>query len=70
MKIDPRSPRIVLTYTGNDAGDLYLSGIPARDLSENDLAALAVRADTSTDALIDELLTGPYRKSTPTKPEV
>ena len=69
MKIDPASTRIVLTYTGNDAGEPYLSGIPARDLSENDLATLASRGDTTTDALVADLLIGPYRKSPPAKTE-
>lgn len=63
-------PALSLTYTGSDAGEPYLSGIPARDLSESDLVWLAARANTTTDALVDELLRGPYRTSTPTKPEV
>lgn len=40
MKIDPRSDRIVLYYTGDESGEPSISGVPARDLHENDIARL------------------------------
>ena len=74
MKIDPRSDKVALHYTGNDAGEPAISGVPARDLTENDLARL-VRIEhgdisgaahaNATDKLVDGLLAGPYRKTAP-----
>lgn len=74
MKIDPRSDRVALHYTGSEAGEPAVSGVPARDLTENDLARLvfiehgdlsgAARAAAS-DKLVDRLTSGPYRKTPP-----
>ena len=74
MKIDPRSARIALHYTGNDAGEPAISGVPARDLTENDIARLvyvehgdlsgAAHA-ASVEKLVDRLTDGPYRKTAP-----
>ncbi len=68
MKLDPRSARIALIYTGTDAGDPHLSGIPARDLTENDLAHLVTRlygdvTEKAADHLVATLVAGPYRKT-------
>ncbi len=76
MKIDPRSDRIALHYTGSDAGEPAISGIPARDLTENDLARLVsidhgdisgAAHHAATDSLVTRLVAGPYRK-TPAEP--
>jgi hypothetical protein len=68
VKIDPTSTSIVLRYTGTDAGEPFISGIPASDLTENDLARLASRRGDDTekglDQLVAELVAGPYRKTT------
>jgi len=75
VKIDPRSDRIALHYTGNDAGEPAISGVPARDLTENDIARLltiehgdGLRGAARTgaiDKLVDELTAGPYRRTAP-----
>lgn len=74
MKIDPRSDRIALHYTGSDAGEPAISGVPARDLTENDVARLVfvdhgdlsgAAATNATDKLVDRLTDGPYRKTQP-----
>lgn len=76
MSIDPTSTKVVLRYTGTDAGVPAISGVPARDLTENDLARLVyvehgdlsgAAFDTATDKIVDQLLAGPYRK-TPAEP--
>lgn len=77
MSLDPRSDKVALYYTGNDSGEPSMFGIPARDLTENDIArelfvrhggkTLSGAAESrATDALLDELTAGPYRR---TKPE-
>ena len=38
--LDPRAERIVLRYLGDESGEPGLYGIPARDLSEADIARL------------------------------
>lgn len=38
--LDARSERIYLYYTGDDEGNPNIPGVPARDLSENDVARL------------------------------
>ncbi len=38
--IDPRSDRVVLRYLGSPEGEPALVGIPARDLTEADIARL------------------------------
>jgi len=38
--IDPRSDRVALFYTGDDDGTPFVTGIPARDLTEGDIARL------------------------------
>ncbi len=74
MKIDPRSTAIALHYTGSDAGEPAISGVPARDLTENDIARLVyvehgdlsgASFDKASDKLADELTDGPYRKTPP-----
>lgn len=74
MKIDPASTRIALFYTGNEAGEPHVSGVPARDLTENDIAWLVGRAhgdlagaafDKASDKLVDDLTAGPYRRTAP-----
>lgn len=74
MKIDPRRDRIALHYTGNDAGEPAISGVPARDLTENDVARLVyvqhgelsgAAFEKATDKLADELTDGPYRRTPP-----
>lgn len=74
MKIDPRSARIALHYTGSDAGEPAISGVPARDLTENDVARLVyvehgdlsgAAENNATEKLVDRLLAGPYRKTAP-----
>ena len=76
MSIDPRSSKVALYYTGNDAGEPAISGVPARDLTENDLARLVyvehgeisgAAHDNATDKIVDRLTAGPYRK-TPAEP--
>lgn len=74
MKIDPRSAKTALYYTGTDAGEPSISGVPARDLSENDLARLVyiqhgdisgAAHEKSAEAIVDRLTAGPYRKTKP-----
>lgn len=77
MSIDPRSDRIALYYTGNDGGEPAISGVPARDLTENDIARqLFIRhgnvptgaaGEKAAGALYDELTAGPYRRTPPDK---
>lgn len=76
MSIDPTSTKVVLRYTGNDAGQPSISGVPARDLTENDVARLVyvehgdlsgAAFDNATDKIVDGLTDGPYRK-TPAEP--
>lgn len=70
--IDPRSDKVVLHYTGDDAGSPAVFGVPARDLTENDVARLVyvehgelsgAAATSATDALLERLLAGPYRRT-------
>lgn len=78
MKIDPRSDRIALHYTGNDAGEPAISGVPARDLTENDIDRLVyvehgdglhgAAYQAAVDKKLDELREGPYRV-TPEQPK-
>jgi len=76
MKVDPRSDKVALHYTGSDAGEPSISGVPARDLTESDVAyqVYAQHGDLSgaafsgaVDKLVDGLTEGPYRK-TPAEP--
>ena len=76
MSIDARSAKTHLYYTGDDSGNPSISGVPARDLSENDIARLVyvehgelsgAAFDTATDKIVDRLVDGPYRK-TPAEP--
>lgn len=39
--MDPTSATVVLTYLGDDSGEPHVSGVPARDLTENDVVRLA-----------------------------
>lgn len=77
MALDPRSDKVALYYTGTDADREYVSGIPARDLTEADVAReLYIRhgqrhlsgaaQEKAVDTLYDQLTAGPYRR---TKPE-
>jgi hypothetical protein len=78
VKIDPRSDKIALHYTGNDAGEPAISGVPARDLTENDIDRLLVvehgdalsgaARDKAVEKLLDSLTDGPYRKTPPAEP--
>jgi len=63
--------KVALFYTGDAEGNPFVSGVPARDLTEADLVHLATRRGTTPTKLADELLAGPYRKpATPApKPE-
>ncbi len=74
MKIDPRSDKVALYYTGTDAGEPSISGVPARDLTENDVARLVyvehgdmsgAAHEKSADKVVDQLTDGPYRKTKP-----
>lgn len=74
MKVDPRSDKVALHYTGNDAGEPAISGIPARDLTENDLARAVyvehgelsgAAHDRAVAKLVEQLTAGPYRKTAP-----
>jgi hypothetical protein len=74
VKIDPRSDSIALHYTGNEAGEPAISGVPARDLTQNDVARLVLiehgdlrgaARQAAIDKLVDGLLEGPYRKTAP-----
>lgn len=74
MSIDPRSDKVALYYTGNEAGEPSLSGVPARDLTENDLARLVyvehgalsgAAHDNAVEKITDRLTAGPYRKTEP-----
>lgn len=76
MSIDARSDKTHLYYTGTDAGEPAISGVPARDLSENDVARLVyvehgdlsgAAFDNATEKIVDRLTAGPYRK-TPAEP--
>lgn len=76
MKIDPRSDRIALHYTGDEGGSPAISGVPARDLTENDIARLVyiehgelrgAAREATIDKLIDRLSEGPYRRTDPAK---
>lgn len=77
MKIDPRSDRIALFYTGSDAGEPAIVNVPARDLTENDLARLVyvehgdlsgAALTNATEKIVDGLTAGPYRKTAPAEP--
>lgn len=79
MKIDPRSDKVALHYTGSDAGEPAISGVPARDLTENDIDRLVyidhggkelrgAAYQAAVDKKLDELRAGPYR-STPEPPK-
>lgn len=77
MKIDPRSADVALHYTGTDAGEPAISGVPARDLTENDVARLVyvqhgeihgAAHQNAVEKLVDELTQGPYRR-TPEPPK-
>jgi hypothetical protein len=72
VKIDPRSDRIALHYTGSEAGEPAISGVPARDLTENDVDRLVfvehgelkgAARQASVDKLLDRLTDGPYRRT-------
>lgn len=74
MKIDPRSDKPALFYTGDDSGSPAVGGIPARDLTENDLARAVyvehgdlsgAAHEKATGAIVDRLTAGPYRKTKP-----
>lgn len=74
MKIDPRSDRVALHYQGDESGRPFISGVPARDLTENDIARLVTIAhgqlrgaahQAAVDALVDRLAAGPYRRTPP-----
>lgn len=78
MSLDPRSDRIVLHYTGDESGQPYISGVPARDLTENDVARLlfvehgdelhGAAQSAAVGKLYDRLTAGPYRRTEPSKP--
>lgn len=80
MSIDRRSDKVALHYTGDDSGHPSISGVPARDLTENDVARLVyvdhgdlsgAAFDGAVDKLTDRLTAGPYRKTPepPAKPK-
>jgi hypothetical protein len=54
--LDPSSERVVLSYTGDDSGHPYISGVQARDLSEAEVCRLASIRDTDTGTVLDELV--------------
>jgi hypothetical protein len=77
MALDPRSDKVALYYAGDEEGNPSLVNVPARDLTEADLARLLYvenvdRADDETRvteaALTKRLLDGPYRKTKPDRP--
>jgi hypothetical protein len=78
MALDPTSDKVALYYTGDDEGNPYVVNVPARDLTENDLARLLYVEHGSTlsgaaqsnalDALTSRLTAGPYRKTKPDAP--
>lgn len=48
--LDPRSDAIALHYRGDEAGEPNIPGVPARDLTENDLCRLVfVRSGHTAD---------------------
>lgn len=51
-----RADTIALHYTGDDAGEPHLSGVPARDLTEHDLSRLAFVRDADPAAVRAELI--------------
>lgn len=61
-------PGVFLSYTGSDAGNPFIAGVAARDLTEAEVDFLAVRRGTTTADLIEELTAGPYRHATPATP--
>jgi hypothetical protein len=68
--LDPRSARVVLTYTGNNAGEPSIASVPARDLTENDLCRLLLeqggKLDQADPFIAALIATGLY---TPTSKE-
>jgi hypothetical protein len=77
VKIDARSDKVALHYTGNDAGEPAISGVPARDLTHNDVARLVfidhgelhgAARQAVIDDLVERLTGGPYRITAPAKP--
>lgn len=77
--MDPRSEKVALYYTGSDPDREYVPGVPARDLTEADIArqlyirhggkALSGAAESNASAaLLDELAAGPYRRTKPESP--
>ena len=62
--MDPTSAAVVAHYTGSDAGEPFITGIPARDLSENDISRLAeIAGQDPKDYLAALLKSGVYIKS-------
>lgn len=77
MKIDARSDKVALHYTGNDAGEPAVSGVPARDLTQNDIARIVAvdhgelkgaARQSAIDATVTRLTAGPYRVTAPKAP--
>lgn len=65
------SDKVALFYTGNDEGEPHVSGVPARDLTDEDIARLVYIEGGGKNAegkLIDRLTAGPYRKTKPDAP--
>lgn len=62
MSYDPSSDKVALYYTGDESGEPHIVNVPARDLTENDMARLE---STEGDGLEERLLAGPYRKTKP-----
>lgn len=62
MSYDPSSDKVALYYTGNDAGEPSLVNVPARDLTESDMARLESIEGSDPE---ERLLAGPYRKTKP-----
>lgn len=63
MKIDARSDKIALHYTGSDAGEPAISGVPARDLTENDIDRLLYVRRTEAEGGTPEPIHGAARQA-------
>lgn len=62
MSYDPSSDKIALYYTGDDSGQPSIVNVPARDLTESDMARLEEIQGSDPE---EGLLAGPYRKTKP-----
>lgn len=63
MSTDKKPTIDGLVYAGDGA---FIVGVPARDLTENDIVLIAASKNRKPDAMRDELLASPiYRASKP-----